>query len=278
MNHSKLSFFRHLFSNYQSKNMKSKIFTLLIIAFSIISCQNSSTPENSEQTTNIQTKTIKDQKAAELVSKMVEKMGGQEKWEELQYVSWTFFGARHLVWDKKGNRVRIESPRDSSVYLVNLDELTGRYAYNGKETMDKEELSQKIKRGKSIWINDMYWVFMPFKLYDEGVSVKYLRTDTTMLGAPSDVLELSFENVGETPENKYEIHLTQEDTLIKQWDFYAEAKQEEASKKWPWDNYSTYNGLLLSSDRTDSSGPSNIRVYEHLDDKVFTSFENFTFY
>jgi len=260
------------------KKMKLKFFVLVILIAFVIGCQSKSTSTNSNKNTSIYTKEIEDKKAADLVLKMMDGMGGIKKWEELKYVSWTFFDSRHLVWDKRNNQVRIESPRDSSIYLVNLDESTGRYSYNGKEKLDKEELSEKIKRGKSIWINDMYWLFMPFKLYDQGVFVKYMRRDTTLKGISSDVLELSFKNVGDTPENKYEIYIDQEDHLIKQWDFFKEANQDKPSKTWPWDNYSDYNGLFLSSDRSDNSGPSNIRVYDYLDEKVFTSFENFTFY
>ena len=258
--------------------MKSKFFTLLILAALIFSCQNTPTSTNTKASPDVPTKVIKDKKAAEIVSKTMDAMGGAKKWEELQYVSWTFFGVRELVWDKRNNRVRIESPRDSSVYLVNLNDSTGRYAYNGQELLDKEELSEKMKAGKSIWINDMYWLFMPFKLYDEGVTVKYMRTDTSLIGTPSDVLELRFENVGDTPENKYEIYIDQNDNLIKQWNFYAKANQEKPSKQWPWDNYSDHNGLLLSSDRSDNGGPSNVKVYEQLEDKIFTNFKPFTFY
>ena len=258
--------------------MNLKLSTLLILTALIISCQNTPTSTKTKASPDVPTRVIKDKKAANLVSKMMNKMGGEKKWAELKYVSWTFFGARHLVWDKVNNRVRIESPRDSSGYLVNLNETTGRYAYNGQELLEKEALSEKMQAGKSIWINDMYWLFMPFKLYDEGVTVKHKRTDTSLIGAPSDVLELRFDNVGDTPENKYEIYLDQQDNLIKQWDFYAKAKQDKPSKQWPWDNYTDFNGLLLSSDRSDNGGPSNVKIYEELDDKVFTSFEKFTFY
>lgn len=260
------------------KKMKSKIATLVMLTFLIMGCQTKSTITNSKQDADLYTKEIEDKKAAQLVSKMMDAMGGAKKWEELKYVSWTFFGARHLLWDKENKRVRIESPKDSSVYLVNLDGPSGRYAYNGVEVLDKEKLSKKLKRGKSIWINDMYWVFMPFKFYDQGVTVKYLGPDTTLVGAQADVLELTFDKVGDTPENKYQVFIDQKDHLIKQWDFFADANQDKASKAWPWDNYSEFKGLLLSSDRSDKSGPSNIRVYDRLDDKIFTSFENFKFY
>ncbi len=253
-----------------------------IIFFSItvlVSCKNDNKLETSAQNLqNKYTKSIEDKQAAVLVEKMMEAMGGNKNWDELSYVSWTFFGARHLIWDKGNNRVRIESPRDSSIYLVNMNDLSGKYSYNGERVMDAQLVSEKMKRGKSMWTNDMYWLFMPFKLYDKGVNVTYQRTDTTLQGITADVLELTFDEVGYTPDNKYEVYIDQEDGLIKQWNFYAEASQDSVSKIWPWDNYKNYNGLLLSSDRSDKSGPSNVRVYPTLDDKVFTSFDPFEYY
>ena len=258
--------------------MKSKIILLGIFTSLLFACQNPPQATESKPQVLVQSNEIEDEKAAQLVSKMMTAMGGAEKWEALNYVSWTFFGARHLVWDKKNNRVRIESPRDSSVYLVDLNDSIGKYAYDGQEVLDPKIRVEKNKRGKSIWRNDMYWLFMPFKLYDEGVAVKYLRLDTISKDVPADVLELRFDQVGDTPENKYEIYIDQKDQLIKRWTFFEEASQEEPYNSWPWDNYSNLNGLLLSFSRSDNSGPSNVQVYEHLDDKVFTSFEAFKFY
>jgi len=258
--------------------MKLKTTILIISTTLFFACQSNTSNEKSTELKVLYTKDIEDQKAAELVSTMMDAMGGSKEWEGLKYVSWTFFGARHLVWDKMNNRVRIESPKDSSIYLVNLNDGTGKYAYNGQETLKGEKLVERLKRGKSIWINDMYWLFMPFKLYDQGVTVKYLGSDTTLIGVKADVLELTFDQVGNTPENKYEVFVDAEEHLIKQWRFFKEAKQDTASRTWPWDNYKDHNGLMLSSERTDSSGPSNVRVYDYLDDKVFTSFEPFSFY
>ena len=221
---------------------------------------------------------ILDTKAADLVSKMEIAMGGQKKWEDLNYVSWTFFGSRHLLWDKKGGRVRIDSPRDTSVYLVDLNNLKGKVIKGGMEVTDPEQLDELIQRGKSIWINDSYWLFMPFKLRDPGVSVNYMREDTMIGGVSASVLEMTFDNVGNTPENKYEVYIDKKDNLIKQWAFFKEANQETPPRIWPWDNYQSFGGLMLSTDRTDKSGPSNVRVYDEIDNSVFDSFEAFEYF
>ncbi|MEM7160899.1 MAG: hypothetical protein AAF487_00530 [Bacteroidota bacterium] len=251
---------------------------LFLLSLLLFTCQNAPSAKGELRNEKSSLSDSEDDRAALCITKLMDAMGGEEKWNDLKYVSWTFFGSRHLVWDKVNNRVRIESPKDSSTYLINIDELSGRYAYNNSEILDEELLSEKIERGKSIWMNDMYWLFMPFKLKDEGVSVKYMRRDTTLKGEKSEVLQLTFSEVGDTPQNKYEIYVDQSDNLIKQWDFYEENTQNEPNRQWPWDNYNDFNGLLLSSNRSDNGGPSNVRVYEALDEKVFASFEEFAFY
>lgn len=263
--------------NKPDMNINNLLILVLLATFCMVACKNENTSLAEVEPSSSKT-IIEDPKAAKLVDNMMTAMGGNEKWEELSYISWTFFGARHLIWDKKHNRVRIESPRDSSIYLVNLNDLSGKYAYDGVEVTDMQKLNAKLKRGKNMWINDMYWLFMPFKLTDPGVNVKYIRNDTTLTGLEADILELRFDNVGNSPNNKYQIYIDKQDQLIKQWNFYAEASQDTVSKIWPWDNYKSYNGLQLSAERSDKSGPSNVRVYDDLEDEVFTSFEPFEFY
>jgi hypothetical protein len=92
-------------------------------------------------------------------------------------------------------------------------------AKDGKEITDPDQKSKLMKRGKSIWINDSYWLVMPFKLKDSGVTLNYVREDTISTGEKADVLEMKFKNVGVTPQNKYEVFVTKDDNLIKQWAF-----------------------------------------------------------
>ena len=259
--------------------LKSTTLCLILLIVLISGCKEKSTvAPTSDKENSSELNTIADEKAAELVAKMEAAMGGMDKWNDLRYVSWTFFGSRHLVWDKIGGRVRIDAPRDSSVYLVDLHNKTGRIFKGEKEITVDVDLDQMVKRAESIWINDSYWLVMPFKLRDPGVTVNYMREDTMIGGAPASVLELTFNNVGNTPNNKYEVYLDKEDDLIKQWAFFKTADQTDPPRIWPWDNYSSFDGLMISSDRSDKSGPSNVRVYSELDDKVFDSFEPFDYF
>ncbi len=258
--------------------LKSTLTFLLLVIFITTGCKEEKPASPSQKAAVVSKTVIQDKKAADIVSTMIKAMGGYENWDQMKYASWTFFGARHLVWDKVGGRVRIESPRDTMTYLVDLHNDSARILKNGEEVDDPEELEKYTKRGKGIWINDSYWLFMPFKLQDPGVTVNYAREDTMIGGVSSSVLALTFKGVGNTPNNKYEVYVDKADNLIKQWAFFKTADQETPPRIWPWDNYQSYDGLMLSGERSDKSGPSNIRIYDNLDDKVFESFETFEYY
>ncbi len=212
-----------------------------------------------------------DPAAVELADSVMAAMGGRKNWDETRFISWTF-GKRHLVWDKKDGNVRIESQPDSTIYLVNINDSKGRVQIRGQELTEPDSLQKMLSKAKSIWINDSYWLTMPFKLKDTGVTLKYLGEDTMLTGARANVMELTFEKVGDTPNNKYQVYVDLRDNLVKQWAYFKDASQDSASAVWPWDNYKKYGNILLSANRSNDRGPRDVRVDEKLDRDVFTRF------
>ncbi len=214
-----------------------------------------------------------DPKAVALADSVMKAMGGREKWDRSRYFSWQFFGRRNLLWDKSTGNVRIESPYDSMTYLLNVHDGQGQ-AFSGNEAIsDTAALDSLLRKGKSIWINDMYWLFMPFKLKDTGVTLSYLGSDSTMEGSPCEVIGITFDQVGDTPENRYKVFIEKSSHLVKQWAYYTKAGDEEPYAVWPWDNYRSYKGLLLSGERSDGKGPSKIVVYDSLPEQAFSDIE-----
>ena len=213
-----------------------------------------------------------DPKAVELADSIMKAMGGRRNWDKTRFISWNFFGVRDLTWDKKDNRVRIESKKDSVIYLVDLDKDQGRVSVKGQEIKEPDSLAKMVKKGKSMWINDSYWLLMPFKLKDSGLTIKYIGEDTMLTGGKCNVLELTFKDIGDTPQNKYRIFVDEQDNLVKQWAYYREASQDTANFTRPWDNYQKYGDILISADRSDGAGPKNVKVDEALPDKIFTEF------
>jgi hypothetical protein len=211
-----------------------------------------------------------DPAAVELADSIMVAMGGRQNWDNTRFISWNFFGNRDLVWDKKEERVRIESFNDSITYVVNLKTLTGKVWVKGQELTEKDSLNKMLNKAKSIWINDSYWLVMPFKLKDSGVTLKYLGEDTLMTGDRCNVLQLTFANVGDTPQNKYHVYVDLTDNLVKQWAYYSNAIQDSANFVRPWDNYKKYGKVLLSADRSDSGGPRNVSVTDTINEKLFS--------
>lgn len=213
-----------------------------------------------------------DPAAIELADSIMIAQGGRKAWDETRFISWNFFGRRNLVWDKHKSRVRIESLPDSTIYLLNMKTGQGRVRIGKVELTEADTLKKMLERAERIWINDSYWLVMPFKLKDTGVTLKYLGEDSLATGKFYNVVQLTFQGVGSTPENKYLVYVDRSDNLVKQWAFFEKASQDSASAIWPFDNYQQYGKLLLSADRSDGKGPRSVKVDENLPDTVFTEF------
>ena len=250
----------------------SKLLSVLFVVL-IFGCQR--TDENGSSVENPPAKGFNlansDPAAVELADSIMKAMGGRKAWDQTKTIAWDF-GNRKLIWDKHDGKVRIESSSDSTIYLVDLNTMKGRVQVRGKELTEPDSLSKMLQRGRSIWINDSYWLVMPFKLKDTGVTLKYLGEDTIANGTRHNILQLTFSNVGDTPDNKYLIYVDLKDNLIKQWAYFQNAEQDSASHVWPFDNYKAYGEILLSADRSDGRGPKNVRVNESYPEKTFTEF------
>jgi hypothetical protein len=253
--------------------MKSRaLFCSMVFAcLHLLSCQQENTGQGSNPPSPGFDIAHSDPAAVELADSIMKAMGGRRNWEQTRFISWNF-GKRKLVWNKKEGDVRIESEPDSIIYLVNINDLKGRVRVKGQELTEPDSLQKMLTRGKSIWINDSYWLFMPFKLKDTGVTLRYLGEDTISAEVNSNVLELTFDNVGDTPENKYHVYVDLKDNLVKQWAFYRDASQDTPSWVLPWDNYKKYGNILLSADRTGGRGPREVRVDDKLPEKIFKEF------
>ncbi len=212
-----------------------------------------------------------DPAAIEIADLVMEAMGGRLAWDGTRYLAWDFFGARKLVWDKLSGNVRVDFP-DSTVYLLNINDGSGKALKQGEEITNPDSLAKELEKGKNIWINDSYWLVMPFKLKDSGVTLKHLGTRKTLEDTPSHVLELTFKEVGVTPQNRYLIYVDTTTNLVNQWAFYREAGQDSANFILPWGNYNHYGNILLSDERGERD-LSEVMVFETLPDEIFTTFQ-----
>jgi len=215
-----------------------------------------------------------DAKAIELADQVMLRLGGRSAWDATRFVTWKFFGNRFHVWDKHTGDIRVEGTERESkkdyVILMNLTTKGGRAWLADEEITDPEALAGMLERGESAWINDSYWMFMPYKLKDTGVALEYLGEQPLLDGRGARTLQLSFRDVGRTPENKYLVYVANDSGLVEQWDFFTNASDPEPRFQIPWRNWRRHGAILLSNDRGRGQH-TEIAVFDELPAEVFSS-------
>ena len=109
-------------------------------------------------------------------------MGGRANWDATRYITWRFFGFRLHVWDRWTGDIRFE--QDDLTVLMNIHTREGRAFAAGVEISDPDTLAAKLDHGYRAWINDSYWLVMPYKLKDTGVTLRYRGLEATEDGRP----------------------------------------------------------------------------------------------
>lgn len=189
------------------------------------------------------------QKTLEIYNQCVEAMGGMKNYNKTRVIEWTFFGNRHHTWDKKKNVVRIDYLKEDTHMVINLNNMTGQVIKLGKRISAPDSLKYYLNEGRKAWINDSYWLVMPFKLMDKGVNLNYMGEMKGYMDSPCDVIEVTFNEVGVSPENKYHMYFDQSTKLITQWSFFGKASDETPRFTMPWLDYTKYGKILLSGNR-----------------------------
>jgi hypothetical protein len=205
-----------------------------------------------------------------LVNGVLHAMGGKDNYNNLRYVSWNFFGKRTLIWDKWKGNVRIDYNDGSLTIITSLHANKTQVVKNGVVITHPDSLQYYHAKGQQILLNDSYWLFMPFKLQDKGVHLKYIGKGETLDNQMSEVLQLTFDNVGLTPLNKYHVHIDPNTNLIVQWDYFVRADEETPTFTNSWTDYKWYGKILLSSGRGSFGNITDIKTYQSIPDRVFS--------
>lgn len=213
-----------------------------------------------------------DAKAIEIADQVMENMGGRKNWDKTRYIAWNFFGNRKLIWDKWTGNVRVDNVNNDQTVLLNINTDKGRIFKYGKEQTAPDSIAKFVKGGKGAWINDSYWLLMPFKLKDSGVTLKYLGEDKTQDGVEADVLQLTFKGVGNTPDNKYKVWVKKTNPMVWQWAYYPKFDAEKPGFIRPWTDYKQHGKIMISGERGDRD-LTDIMVFDKLPESIFTDFK-----
>ncbi len=187
-----------------------------------------------------------DARAIVLADKVMERLGGRTAWDGTRYLTWKFFGGRRHVWDKLTGDHRFED--GELIVLSNLHDRVGRAWQAGVEVFDPDTLAAQLDKTYASWINDSYWLVMPYKLKDSGVTLTYHGEGMTEEGLPAHIVELTFKDVGRTPQNRYQVWVDINDSFVRQWSFYRESTDAEPAFTMPWANWQPHGDIWLNDD------------------------------
>lgn len=219
-----------------------------------------------------------DATAVAKAERLLDALGGKAAFEATHFLRFDFFGFRTHHWDRWTGRYRLEGKNragESYVVLFDTDTKDGRAWKDGAE-LSGEDAAQMLEMAYGAFINDTYWLLMPYKLLDPGVTLRDAGKETHG-GTAYDVVELRFDSVGLTPGDTYWAYLDPATGLMDRWAYHLEDwPAEQPNTVWEWRDWQRYGGILLSSVRRnvesgDERPLGNIAVFDQLPDSVFTS-------
>ena len=207
-----------------------------------------------------------DPDAVRLAKRVLKAMGGRDAFNETRYVAWNFYGMRFHVWDRFTGDLRTDATRGYQI-LMNVRTGKGRAWRDGVE-LEGEELADVLQKARSSWINDSYWWAMPFKLLDDGVRLRGPRKILQPDGDEALAIHVTFDGVGDTPWNGYDVHVDPRDNVVNGWGYYPVAGDREPLWELPW--ILERRGKLLLPVSHGRPGDFEINVFDDVPRSIFT--------
>src|SRR5215218_3731277 len=130
--------------------------------------------------------------ASDVANQVMQALGGKEAWDSTHYLRFSFAGRRTHHWDKWTGRHRLEGQTPEGqkyVVLHNINTHQGEDWIDGKKA-EGDAAKEWLDRAYGAWVNDTYWLLMPYKLQDPGVNLTYEGTEQ-LDGNTYDKLHLS---------------------------------------------------------------------------------------
>ena len=202
----------------------------------------------------------RDPKAVQIAESVIEAMGGKEARERARYLQYAFLVVnpegeyrtrRYHLWDTWEGRYRYESrPNGGQEQLVlfNVNSKKGEVYLDGQKASG-EEAAKALEGAYGAYINDSYWLMMPWKWLDPGVNLVYVGEEEHN-GQMCDIVELSFNQVGLTPGDVYRGYVSRESGLMIRWTYTLQSGREG---DWEW-TYADAGGIKLASNHVSPDG------------------------
>jgi hypothetical protein len=168
------------------------------------------------------------------------KASGGENWSKIKEIDFNF------VVEQEGKQLFIAQHR------WNLAAGTDAVKWKDKQGKDHDltaNLANPAKEGEekdayARWVNDSYWLLAPLKIRDNGVKVE-AGGPKDMGGTSMETINLSFDNVGLTPTDRYVLYIDPQTKMPRAWDYIpATGTGLQAT----WEKFQNFGGLNLATE------------------------------
>jgi len=205
---------------------------------------------------------VSDPLAIPIADQVMSALGGAKRWNSLRGLRWSFEVAVHDTirssrrhsWDKHTGWHKVSGKTRDGIpftFIDNINTGEGRAWMNG-QAIEGDSLAKLLKRAKSLWTNDTYWMLMPYKLRDPGVVLKY--EDPVREGDYIwDKLALSFEHVGETPGDRYWVFVNRATHRVEKWEMVLQGDAPPPIA-YTWEGWEQHGGLWFPTARRGAEG------------------------
>ena len=186
------------------------------------------------------------------------KASGGENWDKVKEIHFTF------AVEQEGTRLF------SAQHVWNVAAGTDTVQWKDKQGKDHDVTVNladppregEAKDGYARWVNDSYWLLAPLKIRDPGVKVE-ATGPKNLKGAGLETIQLSFENVGLTPTDRYVFYIDPHTKLPRAWDYIP---QTGDGMQATWEKFQNFGGLNLATEHN-----FNGKAIKLLDIKVVTA-------
>lgn len=245
---------------------------VLLVSASLVACGAGESGDGADQAEAMDTAeapqmpTFADAEVQRVHDRMMAALDPEGRYAQHRYLAFSWVVqrpdgepvARSHRWDRWSGDARVESETDEGTFIATFntnDPSAGRAWLAGQE-LGEADRGEWLQRAHGMHINDGYWLIMPFKWADPGVNTRYLGEQTDDAGRSWEVVELSFEDVGRTPQNMYHAYINPASGLMERWAHFRTADADPSIADWT--DYTDVGGVQIPMNRPFSSGA---RIY-----------------
>ena len=210
--------------------------------------------------------TMDDPEAARLFASVLDSIAPDDGWQRTRYIAFDrISGAgvgRSHRWDRYEGEYWLRAQTGGSEMVARFNAnhpAEGQEIWLDGERVDDPELADElVESAYRMFINDTYWLVFPFKWDDPGVTARYLG-ELEVWGETFEGVELTFDDVGLTPQNRYRALVDPETGMFELWQFFGDAGDSVPRFTHRWTQWERYGPILLSAGRATEDGSVGVR-------------------